>query len=199
MVLNTAALLVVLAIELNTNLDEYVQIQKASTAILSIASTQYAVSTLLYKDFPSLAEDIRYVDWVLTTPLLLFTYWKLAQTHGYASDYKILAPAVVSMIALGYAAEKGTRSSEYFLVSMLPYLYILYEIKSIQKMFDKKGLVDHSQLGNFFIYGWAVYPLAFYAPGPYKYGMYTVGDFVNKGVYSLMLYRVLENESTRLV
>lgn len=193
---NTVALLALLINELRTSLDRHVDIQKASIAILGIAATQYAISGYLYSDHPKIAEDIRYIDWLFTTPLLLFTYWKLANVHGYQSDFSFLGVAVVSMVILGYMAEKQT--SNYFVLSLVPYLYILYEIRKIQQMFREKGLDKHSQLGNFFIFGWAVYPLAFYAPNSRKYVLYSIGDFVNKGVYSIMLYNVLNVEEEKL-
>jgi hypothetical protein len=47
---------------------------------------------------------------------------------------------------------------------MLPYIYILYEIRGIQKLFDGKGKQNASRLGHFFTVGWAVYPIAFTCP-----------------------------------
>lgn len=190
---NTVGLVSVLVHELQTNLEKNVDIQKASTAILAIAGTQYTISAYLYGRYPKLAEEIRYIDWILTTPLLLYTYWRLANVHGYESKFKYLAVAVILMIALGFMAENGD-SRNWFIISMIPYFYILYEILNIQKMFKEKKMEKHYSLGQFFIYGWAIYPAAFYAPDTFKYVLYSIGDFVNKGVYSIMLYNILKNE-----
>ena len=191
---NTISLLSLLIYEIQIDLKKNINIQKASTAILAIAGTQYAVSSYLYNKYPKISEEIRYIDWILTTPLLLYTYWKLANENGYKSNFMYLAGAVVLMVVLGYLAEDGENSQKWFMISMLPYLYILYEILNIQKMFNNKKMTEHSRLGNFFIYGWAIYPAAFYAPDTYKYILYSLGDFVNKGVYSIMLYNILKKE-----
>jgi len=194
MQINSFALLALLLNEMQTNYEKYIDIQKASTAILAIAGTQYSISTYLYKRYPNVAEEIRYIDWILTTPLLLYTYWKLANVHGYKSDFMYLGFSVVLMVILGFFAEYTTENSYFlFVLSFVPYLYILYEIKQIQKMFNDKNMSDHATLGNFFIYGWAVYPIAFYAPDTYKYTLYSIGDFINKGVYSMFLYKLLQN------
>lgn len=194
--INTILLLSVLLHELNTTLERHVEIQKASITILGIAATQYAISWFLYSDLPMIAENIRYIDWLFTTPLLLFTYWKLAQEHGYTHPFKYILFSVLAMVMLGYVSEQSAmESSTYYTLSMLFYGYILYEIFNIQTMFRQKGLHSHVRLGYFFIFGWAVYPLAFYFPDRQKFLLYTVGDFVNKGVYSLMLYSILKNDS----
>lgn len=190
MTINSVALIALLINEAQSNFSSNVDIQKASTAILGIAATQYSISTFLYDRYPTIAEEIRYIDWFLTTPFLLYTYWKLANTHGYQSNFSYLAASVVIMVALGYVAENETGYKS-FVLSFIPYIYILYEIKQIQSMFKAKKMYQHEALGNFFIYGWAIYPLAFYAPNTYKYILYSIGDFINKGVYSIMLYKLL--------
>ena len=192
MIFNTVVLFSILLYELQTNLKNNIDIQKASSSILSIATTQYAISLYLYKRYPKIAEEIRYIDWLLTTPLLLFTYWKLANNHGYKGNFEYLGISVVLMVSLGYIAEKNRNSYKWFILSIIPYLFILSEIIKIQKMFSKNGMNEYSSLGNFFIYGWAVYPLAFYAPDKLKFVLYSLGDFINKGVYSIMLYDILK-------
>jgi hypothetical protein len=98
------------------------------------------------------------------------------------------------MVGLGYLAERS--SQNYYWISMIPYLYILHEIRKIQKMFDDKNMPKHAQLGLFFILGWAVYPLAFFAPNDVKFPMYSIADFVNKGIYSLSLYHIIALEAS---
>ena len=199
MLFNTVALLAILLYELQTNIKHNINIQKASSSILSIASTQYAISLYLYKRYPKIAEEIRYIDWLLTTPLLLFTYWKLAQNHGYKGKFEYLGISVVLMVSFGYIAEKNRNSYTWFIMSIIPYLLILSEIMKIQKMFNKNGMNEYSSLGDFFIYGWSVYPLAFYASDKWKFILYSFGDFINKGVYSIMLYDILKKEKERKI
>jgi bacteriorhodopsin len=194
MIFNTFVLLTILVSELKTNLKNNIDIQKASSSILSIASTQYAISLYLYQRYPTIAQEIRYIDWLMTTPLLLFTYWKLAKNHGYKSKFEYLGISVVLMVSFGYIAEKNRNSYKWFILSIIPYLFILNEIMKIQEMFIKNGMTEYSSLGNFFIYGWTLYPLAFYASDKWKFILYSLGDFINKGVYSIMLYEILKKE-----
>jgi len=194
LIFNCFALASILYKELNENYKDNIEIQKSSVGILSIALTQYFISAWLSinKNEKQMAEDIRYADWLFTTPLLLYTYYKLAENNGYVSNFKPLFVSVVAMIVLGYISEKSNNSVQWYVVSMIPYLYILYEITNIQKHFDQKQMKSHKDLGNFFIYGWAVYPLGFFLNSEYKYIIYNIGDFINKGVYSLELYKLLK-------
>jgi bacteriorhodopsin len=52
-----------------------------------------------------IAQELRYIDWVATTPLLLYTYWSLARRDGWQRPFWPLALAVVTMIVMGYIAE----------------------------------------------------------------------------------------------
>jgi hypothetical protein len=61
---------------------------------------------------------------------------------------------------------------------MFPYIYILYEIRGIQKLFDGKGKQNASRL-HFFTVGWAVSHRV-YMPDTQKYLLYSIADFFNK-------------------
>jgi bacteriorhodopsin len=169
-------------------------IQKASAAIMGIAMTQYAITAIIHKTYRTAAQDLRYVDWVATTPLLLYTYWALARERGWKGAYAPLAVAVVMMIALGFAAETAKDRKlqlGLFAMSLVPYAVVLREIWGMQRMFSDRGYAADASLGNFFIWGWAAYPVGFFLPETQKYIVYSLADFVNKAVYSIMLERAL--------
>jgi bacteriorhodopsin len=91
---------------------KYEVISKAEVAILGIALTQYALtfvletSNVLQKDAYEFAQQLRYVDWLITTPLLLYTYWKLAKVEGYqGADFVWLFFADMVMMIFGIFAE----------------------------------------------------------------------------------------------
>jgi bacteriorhodopsin len=165
-------------------------VQKASAAILGIAFTQYAITTAIHRSNPTVAQELRYIDWVATTPLLLYTYWAVAKRDGWDHAFLPLAVAVVTMIVMGYVAEV-TDNKYVFAASMLPYLFILYEIRGMQALLKGKGKENAARLGHFFTAGWAVYPIAFYLPDSQKYLLYSIADFFNKAVYSVYLQAVL--------
>jgi bacteriorhodopsin len=169
---------------------ELMDVQKASAAILGIACTQYAITTFIHRSNPMIAQELRYIDWVATTPLLLYTYWRVAERDGWDHAFYPLAICVVTMIIMGYVAEV-TGNKYVFAASMLPYVFILYEIRGMQKLLESKGKHDASRLGHFFTVGWAVYPIAFYLPDTQKFILYSVADFFNKAVYSVILQSIL--------
>jgi bacteriorhodopsin len=173
-------------------------VQKASAAIMGIAMTQYAITAIIHGKHRTAAQDLRYVDWVATTPLLLYTYWALARERGWQGAYMPMAVAVVTMIALGFAAEitqDKNMQLGLFAASLVPYAFILREILGMKRMLTDSGYVDDAALANFFIWGWAAYPVGFFLPETQKYIVYSLADFVNKAVYSIMLENVLRTLS----
>jgi bacteriorhodopsin len=112
---------------------ELMDVQKASAAILGIAFTQYAITTFIHRSNPIVAQELRYIDWVATTPLLLYTYWRVAKRDGWDRAFYPLVASVVTMIIMGYIAEV-TGNKYVFAASMLPYLFILrdpWDAKSV--------------------------------------------------------------------
>jgi bacteriorhodopsin len=79
----------------------------------------------------SFNEAYRYVDWILTVPLLLVEVIAVLALAKEASKSltRRLVVASAAMIILGYPGEisssTGTKMM-YFVLSMIPFLYILY-------------------------------------------------------------------------
>lgn len=194
LVFNTAAFVAVLAKEvLYDRSAELTGVQKASATILAIAATQYAVSALIGGD---VAQEIRYVDWLATTPLLLSTFWGVAERDGWDRPFYPLALAVMTMIAMGYAAEVSG-SKHVFAASLIPYAYVLREVRGMQNLLTSKGRRDGARLAWFFAVGWAAYPVAFWLPPAQKSLLYSGADLFNKAVYSLCLMEAVHPRCTR--
>jgi bacteriorhodopsin len=108
---------------------------------------------------------VRYLDWVLTTPLLLLEFGIIASLAGAAkgTTYRLIVADLV-MIVTGYFGEIGKvgSSGNYvnFIISSAAWGYIIYEIWKIK---PSKGTVEvKTALRNmkwFVMFGWAVYPL----------------------------------------
>ena len=119
-------------------------------------------------------EGYRYVDWLLTVPLLLaelVVVLKLAK--GKTRSLLIrLSVAAVAMIALGYPGEiadpDATSRTVWGVLSTIPFLYILYVLfVELGRSLDRQGsavkkLVDG--LRYIILATWGVYPLAYIAP-----------------------------------
>jgi bacteriorhodopsin len=108
---------------------------------------------------------VRYLDWALTTPLLLVEFGLIAALAGAAKGvtYRLVVADIV-MIITGYIGEIGVVGSggNYvnFIISSLAWGYIISEIWKIQP--TKGSAESKAALKNmkwFVIIGWAIYPI----------------------------------------
>ena len=182
---------------------KYESIKNAEIAIFGVAFTQYALtfiienSNVLDKDSNLFAQQLRYFDWLITTPLLLYTFWKLAEVEGYKGDFFLLFAMDFIMIVCGMIAEVFVTNPIYkyylFTIGCIAYLVIFIKILEIMSFFKDKNKYEERRLGWFFIFGWLVYPIAFFLNDEAKFVVYSIGDFINKGLYSIYLSNILEN------
>lgn len=161
----------------------------------------------------SFNEGYRYVDWLLTVPLLLVELIAvLALARKVQSRLLMrLVPAAGLMIALGYPGEisgdNGLRSL-FGLLSTIPFLYILYVLfvqlgKSLERQPDSvRGTL--SRLRFLLLLSWGVYPIAYLLPllniagsdaWVLKQIGYSVADIVAKAVYALIIFSVAKRKS----
>ena len=108
---------------------------------------------------------VRYLDWVLTTPLLLIEFGIIAALAGAAKGtaYRLVLADLV-MVITGYFGEIGSVGSvgNYlnFIISSAAWGYIAYTVWKLQ---PTKGSAAVKQAVNnmkkFVIFGWAIYPI----------------------------------------
>jgi bacteriorhodopsin len=183
-------------------LSKYEKIIRVDIAILGVAFTQYAMtlvienSNVLDKDAKEFAQQLRYVDWLITTPLLLYSFWKLAQIEGYTGDFVWLLFADLAMMIFGIIAEFFISNTKlrlfFYILGCLGYVYIFIEVLQIMKFFNNKTMNNKANLGYFFLIGWLIYPIGFFLPFESKFTLYSFGDFINKGLYSIALNNTFE-------
>ena len=150
----------------------------------------------------------RYVDWLLTVPLLLIELvlvMRLSRDETVSKSLK-LGFAAALMIILGYpgeiAADNGTRAL-WGTLSAIPFLYIVYELfsglgKSIERQPEGvRDLIKQARLLTFA--SWGFYPIVYMAPyanitGPTAETIiqvgYTVADLVAKAVVGILIYNI---------
>ena len=155
----------------------------------------------------------RYVDWLLTVPLLmveLILVMKLSSSETWSKATRLGLLAAV-MIVLGYPGEISTDAGTRWLwwgLSMVPFLWIVYELfvglsKSIQSQPENvRGLVDGARwLG---LAPWAFYPVVFIFPMIGLTGDvanvavqvgYTIADIVAKAVFGVVIYMIAVRKS----
>lgn len=161
----------------------------------------------------SFNEGYRYVDWLLTVPLLLVELIAvLALARKVQSGLLIrLVPAAALMIALGYPGEisgdNGVRGL-FGLLSTIPFLYILYVLfVQLSKSLDRQPASVRGTLGRLrylLLLSWGVYPIAYLLPlleiagsdaWVYKQVGYSVADIVAKAAYALIIFQVARMKS----
>jgi bacteriorhodopsin len=155
----------------------------------------------------------RYVDWVLTVPLLLIELilvMRLTSSETVSKSIRLSVLAVI-MVLLGYPGEvsdvAGTRWL-WWSLSMIPFLWIVYELFiGLKKAVDAqpvaaRGLVNGAR---YLVVGsWLFYPIVFIFPmlgleGPtaetFVQVGYTIADVVAKAVFGILIFAIALKKS----
>jgi sensory rhodopsin len=109
--------------------------------------------------------SLRYLDWVLTTPLLLLKFGIIASLAGApkGTTYRLVLADLV-MIITGYFGEIGVPGSAgnyvNFVISSLAWIYIAYTVWNI-KPTKGTALLKKSieTMKKFLVFGWVIYPI----------------------------------------
>lgn len=157
----------------------------------------------------------RYVDWLLTVPLLLIELILVMGLSRSDTARKSLAlgGAAALMIILGYPGEvsggiDGTRLL-WGILSMIPFLYIVYSLfvglsSSINDQpSDVRGLVSSARW--IVILSWSFYPVVYFLPfvipmdgGTAKVVLevgYTAADIIAKAAFGVLIFMIAVRKS----
>ena len=150
----------------------------------------------------------RYVDWLLTVPLLLVeTVAVLALTGKEARPLLIkLVIASIVMIATGYPGEISSNITTRIIwgtVSTIPFAYILYVLWiELSKSLVRQPAAVQTLVRNMrllLLFSWGVYPIAYLLPMLGITGTtasigvqlgYTVADVLAKPVFGLLVFAI---------
>jgi bacteriorhodopsin len=161
----------------------------------------------------SFNEAYRYVDWLLTVPLLLVEVIAVLALAAAVAKSLImrLVPAAAAMIALGYPGEISTDQNTqvlYGVLSTIPFLYILYVLfVELGKSLDRQpaGVAETvGRLRLLLIATWGVYPIAyiFNIVGDESAESfvaiqvgYTIADILAKCVFGLTIMKISRMKS----
>jgi bacteriorhodopsin len=161
----------------------------------------------------SFNEAYRYVDWLLTVPLLLVEVIAVLALAKEVSRSLItrLVPASAAMIALGYPGEiSDVQNTQvlYGVLSTIPFIYILYVLfvelgKSLER--QPEGVAATvGRLRLLLIATWGVYPIAyiFNIVGDASSSSfvavqvgYTIADILAKCVFGLTILKIARMKS----
>jgi bacteriorhodopsin len=191
----------------------YFRIYESWTAAFEVNALEGTVSLTEH----AYNQAYRYVDWLLTVPLLmieLILVMNLSRSETVTKATRLGLLAAV-MIALGYpgeiATDDGTRWF-WWVLSMIPFLWIVYELfvglsKSVdQQPQNVRGLVNAARFMT--IFAWAFYPIVYIFPMIGLTGAtaitfvevgYTVADLVAKAVFGVLIYMIAKRKSESAV
>ncbi len=161
-------------------------------------------------------EGYRYVDWLLTVPLLLveaIAVMGLARAAQKSLLTK-LVPASIAMIVLGYPGEISNATGPrvvWGLLSTLPFVYIVYVlfVELTKSLTNQPTEVRHTiNMLKLMILGlWGVYPIAYLFPvfgGKFfngaggfglRQGGYSIADILAKAGFALVILKIARMKS----
>lgn len=168
----------------------------------SLQNTMYSLTGAPFND------AYRYVDWLLTVPLLLVETVAVLALPGKESRPLLIKLVVASilMIATGYPGEISLVIKTRLIwgaVSTIPFAYILYVLwvelsKSlVRQPADVQSLVRNMRL--LLLFSWGVYPIAYLLP---VFGIsgtsatigvqigYTIADVLAKPIFGLLVFAI---------
>lgn len=155
----------------------------------------------------------RYVDWLLTVPLLLIELvlvMRLSQSKTVSLSVR-LGGAAALMIILGYPgeiADDNTTRAIWGTLSSIPFLYIVWELfKGLGDAIERqpesaRGLIKQARLLTFA--SWGFYPIVYMIPytslsgGSVETGVqigYTIADLVAKVGVGILVYMIAVRKS----
>ncbi len=159
-------------------------------------------------------EGYRYVDWLLTVPLLLaelVIVLKLSKIQT-RSLLTRLTVAAIAMIALGWPGELSDPQSSartlWGIASTIPFLYILYVLfVELGRSLGRQSAPVRKLLGSLryiVLITWGVYPIAYMLPSLIddqakaevaRQVMYSLGDVLAKPLFGLLVFAIALTKS----
>jgi sensory rhodopsin len=156
----------------------------------------------------------RYVDWLLTVPLMCVEFYLITKKVGAKTSLLIkLILASLIMLVTGYIGEAISPSSSalWGTISAVAYFYIVYlvwigDVAKLAKTGSAAVMAANKSLAWFVLVGWAIYPLGYIigTPGgifgmPVHLGLnmdiiYNIGDAINKIGFGLVIYSLSRKE-----
>ncbi len=185
----------------------YVRIAGSWEAAFTVANGTITASGLGFND------AYRYVDWLLTVPLLLVELvlvMNLTKAETRSKGFRLGILAAL-MIVLGYPGEVSPEAGvrwTWWVLAMIPFLWIVYELfvglkESIQSQpAEVRGLINAARW--LVVLSWSFYPVVYIAPMLGMNGAsaaitvqvgYTIADIVAKAVFGLVIYNIAVNKS----
>ena len=190
-----------------------------SGLITLIAAVHYYYMRDFYIETGESPTFFRYVDWILTVPLMCVEFYLILRKSGAKTSLlQKLIFASVAMLVLGYIGEGIYKdrpiSWVYGALSGAAYFYIVWlvfkgEVAKLAKNAGGNIAKANSALAKFVLIGWAIYPIGYILGtkgGFFGIGfgieasgvmdlVYNIGDAINKIGFGLVIYVLAKAES----
>jgi sensory rhodopsin len=179
-----------------------------SGLITFIAAVHYYYMRDYWSAFQESPTFFRYVDWVLTVPLMCLEFYLILKVAGAKTSllWKMIVYSLI-MLVTGYFGEAVYPGSAamWGLISAIAYFLIVYEIwmgeaSKLAKSAGGAVLDAHKILCWFVLVGWAIYPLGYMlgTEGWYTEILgsgsvdvaYNIADAINKIGFGLVVYNL---------
>jgi len=194
-------------IERSSVIRDYRPAMTISGAILAIAAINYFYMKNIYlagvaADEPTFPTAFRYIDWILTVPLMLVKFPVLLGLGPRGKHFLvILVTLAVLMIVTGLAGELNPETAllHYgsFGVGCVAWLLIVgllfFAISDLPEEVDPVTARTIRRMTYFVLLGWSIYPIGYLAPAfgfapDYREIVYNIGDLINKIGLALFVY-----------
>jgi bacteriorhodopsin len=168
-----------------------------SALVTGIATTHYFYMRYAWVATKKNPIVYRYIDWILTVPLQIIEFYlilSVARKIPSLLFYKLLIASIL-MIVFGFLGETNLINRTIgFLLGMLTWLYILYEIFYGEAARLKDATNDPSvkfafnALKYIVSIGWAIYPIGYLLRKNKMNIVYNFGDLINKILFGLIIW-----------
>jgi len=185
-----------------------------SGLVTLVAATHYFYMREVWIQTASTPTVYRYIDWLITVPLLITEFYLILRAIGKASAgiFWRLIGGTTAMLVLGYMGEAGYMGAwPAFILSMLAWFFVIYEIYAGEA--GKMGTTQappavqaaYKTMRAIVVFGWAVYPIGYFAG--YLTGgnpsdsmatlniVYNFADVVNKIGFGVIIWNVAVTSS----
>ena len=173
------------------------KIKMYEQALLAVATVQYVI-TWSMTDTKQIM-TWRYLDWIITTPLLLKTVHLFAVEKGYSGSIQRALSGNVLMILSGFLAENAktfVEAQAWNLIGFVGFALVLTEVNKWIHFLMDKGVQKARWLKPFFYLGWTGYGLnQFNKFSELRQTIFNVLDFINKGVFTVVLNFIMDDAS----
>lgn len=195
-----------------------------SALITGIAAVHYYYMRGYWLDVGDSPTFFRYVDWILTVPLMCVEFYLLTVIAGAKRGllYKLIG-ASLWMLIMGYIGEAYNpgsgqgmfgHSAIFGILSTIGYLYVLHaawfgEVAKLAENASDTVKCGVRYLAWFVLAGWAIYPIGYMCmEGGWLHGVifqdpamldvfYNIADAINKIGFGLVVYSIAITESAK--